>query len=227
MKRCQRRKKKLVGRLQCRFVGFLLGYFMLTMVTLVAVLVGPPVVQLIVEDGDFAKASAAATQLLYMHSVLWPAIAGVLILFVVHSVIFSHRIAGPLLRIRRLLSDIGAGDLGMEVRIRRKDLLHEEVDALNGMLQGLQRKVVRLDEACRRARAAAEHLDRQGEEQEHARAELHTAIEDIRACLSQFQLASPAATDTGAGGDDEGNGAASGSEHREEALALGPARTDV
>jgi HAMP domain-containing protein len=176
-----RRKKVLIGRLQCRFVGFLLGYFLLLMFTLVGILVIPPVVQLSLYQDDFSVVSAAATQLLYLHSRLWPALGLVLLLFMVHSVLFSHRIAGPLFRIRRLLKEIGAGDLGMEVAIRRKDYLHLEVEALNGMLRNLENRIGDLSGSQRRASAALGRL------QEAASEPLPAAYEDLRRSLDEMR----------------------------------------
>jgi methyl-accepting chemotaxis protein len=189
MNKDRRRKKKLIGRLQCRFVGFLLGYFLLIMITLGAILVVPPIIQLRIAESDFSVVSAAATQLLYLHSRLWPAMAVVLLLFVVHAVIFSHRIAGPLHRIRRLLREVGNGDLGMEVRIRRKDLLHLEVEAINEMLRDLEGRVRRLDEASGRAEAALCSLELSGSGSETFQgAELRTAIDDMREAVAEFRL---------------------------------------
>ena len=176
-----RRKKVLIGRLQCRFVGFLLGYFLLLMFTLVAILVIPPVVRLSFYQDDFSMVSAAATQLLYLHSRLWPALGIVLILFMVHSVLFSHRIAGPLVRIRRLFKEIGAGDLGMQVRIRRRDFLHPEVEALNKMLRALEHKVGELAVCEQRASAALARLEAEAREPlPRAHQELCASLEALR-----------------------------------------------
>jgi HAMP domain-containing protein len=179
----------LIGRLQCRFVGFLLGYFLLLMFTLIGILVVPPIVQLSFHQEDFSIASAAATQLLYLHSRLWPALGLVLVLFVAHSVVFSHRIAGPLYRIRRLFKEIGAGDLAMHVRIRRKDYLHWEVDAINGMLRGLEHKVRVLSDCENRASSAVRSLREQANEPVPAACEeLERSLEGMRECLRVFNV---------------------------------------
>jgi methyl-accepting chemotaxis protein len=186
----------LIGRLQCRFVGFLLGYFLLLMFTLVAILVIPPAVQLSLYQDDFSLASAAATQLLYLHSRLWPALGLVLLLFMVHSVLFSHRIAGPLFRIRRLLKEIGTGDLGMTVAIRRKDYLHLEVEALNGMLRNLEDRIGDLSNSQRQASAALGRLqETAGEPLPAAYEDLKRSLDEMRESLALFRL-------TSAGGPD-------------------------
>jgi methyl-accepting chemotaxis protein len=63
---------------------------------------------------------------------------------VVAGLIFSHRIAGPVYRVKKTAEDIAGGDLSVTVRFRKDDDLHDLADALNGMI-GKVREIVKED----------------------------------------------------------------------------------
>ncbi len=66
------------------------------------------------------------------------------------SVLYSHKIAGPLFRVERNLDLIGDGDLTVNTRFRRTDQLFVLADELNGMVRSLNHTV----------RSAGDALDR-------------------------------------------------------------------
>jgi hypothetical protein len=51
---------------------------------------------------------------------------------------FSHRIAGPMYRIRKTLEAVEAGDLGVRAKLRDGDFLVEVAEQLNGFLDWLE-----------------------------------------------------------------------------------------
>jgi len=52
----------------------------------------------------------------------------------------SHKVAGPLVRIKRALQDIADGDLSTRITLRKYDELHDLADAINQMVEQLQRR---------------------------------------------------------------------------------------
>ena len=64
-------------------------------------------------------------------------------------VLFSHRIAGPILRIQRTFEDVLQGDLTQRIHLRENDELHETVEQINMMLAGLQARIKRIDQLGR------------------------------------------------------------------------------
>jgi len=64
-------------------------------------------------------------------------------------VLFSHRIAGPVMRIQRTFEDALHGDLTQRIRLREKDELRETADQLNHMLDSLQSRIRRIDQMSR------------------------------------------------------------------------------
>ena len=90
-------------------------------------------------DPTSASSEPQPTSLL---SLLWPVMAvsvGTTLVFLFFFVmIASHRMAGPIFRIRRILRDMSDGDISGEVRLRKKDEfkhLAEEVDNLKVSLR--------------------------------------------------------------------------------------------
>ncbi len=76
----------------------------------------------------------------------------------------SHRIAGPLYRFEKELSEIAEGDLTKVVQLRKKDEITDMAQSLNRMTTSLRERLIelsgQLDEAARVAEEenASEHL---------------------------------------------------------------------
>lgn len=64
-------------------------------------------------------------------------------------VLFSHKIAGPILRIERTFEDALGGDLTQRIKLRQGDELKDTADQLNSMLDGLQARIKRIDQMSR------------------------------------------------------------------------------
>ncbi len=54
------------------------------------------------------------------------------------SIVFSHRIAGPLPKIYQTLRQIGKGNFDVNLTLRKHDELKELADAINGMVADLK-----------------------------------------------------------------------------------------
>lgn len=78
-----------------------------------------------------------------MTTVVWVAIASAIVVMIL-SLMISHRIAGPALRLRREADLLKAGDLTRDFRIREKDKLQCLSKSLNGMADSLRRHHVQL-----------------------------------------------------------------------------------
>jgi methyl-accepting chemotaxis protein len=61
-----------------------------------------------------------------------------IILMMVVSVYMSHKIAGPLYRLKKCFLDVAKGDLSFEMRLRKGDELTDLVDDFNSMLRSLK-----------------------------------------------------------------------------------------
>ncbi|HBH01013.1 MAG: hypothetical protein A2W08_16230 [Candidatus Rokubacteria bacterium RBG_16_73_20] len=156
-----RRTRILISTLQYRLLLVNLGYFCVIVLVLAGVLLLPPVLRLRSASLDAsAQNLLAANELLFLHGRLWLALLLVLGLLALHSVIVSHRIAGPLYRFRRVFEAVTAGDLSVRARLRKHDYLGREADALNEMLEALAARVAGLEEEARAVREALADLER-------------------------------------------------------------------
>ena len=64
----------------------------------------------------------------------------VFILMTVAIVFISHRIAGPLQRLKAYMRRVGDGDLNLRLRFRTYDEIHDVADAFNQMVDDLKKR---------------------------------------------------------------------------------------
>ena len=64
------------------------------------------------------------------------------LLTIIFTLFISHKIAGPLFRFEKELTDIGEGDLTRKVILRKNDQITEMAKCLNNMTAGLHEKVL-------------------------------------------------------------------------------------
>jgi methyl-accepting chemotaxis protein len=105
-------------------------------------------------------------------------------------VFYTHRIAGPLYRIKVAARQIGEGRLKTEVRFREKDVIHPFADSLtamtesySGKLSSLRREIDQLEDALDRCASLLER----GEHKETDLQELTAGDARIRGLLSTIK----------------------------------------
>lgn len=64
-----------------------------------------------------------------------------IILTVVLGIFLSHRLAGPLYRLKKHMGFVGDGDLSLNIKFRPKDELKDIADSFNDMLDGLSSRL--------------------------------------------------------------------------------------
>ena len=155
----------------------------------------PLMVQL--RSGGLASAAEneeAAIAFLFLHARLWPALILVLSLLAFHSVIISHRVAGPLYRFQRVWKAVAEGDLSVRARIRKTDYLRNEADLINEMIEALTKRITCIDEQSTAMRAAFTDLTRarQGGSAEALDRDLENLgvlMDQLETCVGQFRVA--------------------------------------
>ena len=96
----------------------------------------------------------------------------------VTGLIVSHRIAGPLYRIRQIARQIADGRLGQRAAARKHDYVNGLVDDFNGMLDFFEGRL-------RRQQSAFDKLETRLDEMERLTAEHEAAPEKVDTCLRQ------------------------------------------
>ena len=74
------------------------------------------------------------------------------------GIIYTHRIAGPLYRIKMYAKSVSEGRLDINLKFRKKDAVHLFAEALNLMTQGYHDRLKTLDSEIRQLKAAAKEL---------------------------------------------------------------------
>lgn len=126
----ERRRTRLVDR---RFQFGLAWRLLFVLTALFAagiLLVFSPSIYILLTRSDLASLEPAATEFLVLHMRIWPAallsFAGVFL----YSLVFSHRIAGPIYRINAVLRQMLRGETIAEVKFRKNDYFQPTAELL-------------------------------------------------------------------------------------------------
>lgn len=86
--------------------------------------------------------------------VLWSLVGGLsvmVILIGMLGIFFTHKVAGPIFKMRRLLKEVGDGRLAIDTRVRRGDELQEFFGAFTAMVDRLRARHEKMIEQLDRA----------------------------------------------------------------------------
>ncbi|MBE0433573.1 HAMP domain-containing protein [candidate division WOR-3 bacterium] len=61
------------------------------------------------------------------------------VLLAIICLFISHRIAGPLHRLKMYMDKVQAGDLDVELKFRKGDAIHDVADSFNHMVEGIKK----------------------------------------------------------------------------------------
>ena len=121
---------------------------------------------------------AAVSVMLYMHEHFWPVAILCVFLAMFVSVQLTHRIAGPLHRIKQCLGFLGKGVFPGATTTRKRDYLKDEVAILNGVVESL---AVATDEIKAAEREVSQELQScLGLLSESGPSDLHEAIAQLQ-----------------------------------------------
>lgn len=92
------------------------------------------------DEGGLVGGEQVATARLFLelHQSFWPALFVILVIAAAHSVFVSHRLVGPLVRIRHVLRALRDGERPDKVAFRTKDYLTEEASLLEDLSHTLR-----------------------------------------------------------------------------------------
>lgn len=148
MKTFIQRRYLLWDTVQPRFLAVSVAHQSLVFLTFAGSLFVPLMVKLHDTPLSSPEAGTIGYQFTILHESVWPAFPIALLLILVHSVFFSHRIAGPLYRFRNVFKAISQGDLMVETKIRNHDYLRQEAESLEHMVGELRSKLTDIQTDC-------------------------------------------------------------------------------
>ena len=108
-----------------------------------------------------------------------------------HGILFSHRLAGPIYRIKQALSQARSGNLSMDVKLRERDYFQDICDELNGLCGRLRGDMAHCRELSGRLADAAEALDSTGELNADTRSRLvdmANATQELRKLVDGYKF---------------------------------------
>lgn len=148
MQKILRRRKFIVDRsLQLKLLFYAVAYILFYILALGAGLFVPLMIQLSSAEQTSPEALPVATNFLYLHYHFWPVALLSVVVVALHSILTSHKIAGPLYRFRRIFEDLKEGTIPKTVNLRRGDLLQAEMQSINEMLDGIRAKISEIQKA--------------------------------------------------------------------------------
>ena len=130
MKQNQRRAFRVTSSLQYRFLAISISYsFIIVCFFAIAVFV-PDMVEMRDQSLNPVIRGVAASRVLSKNVWVWPAILSLIIILGLHSFFMFKKIIGPLFRFRCVFGELGGGNLLSRFKLRKKDYLHTEEEAL-------------------------------------------------------------------------------------------------
>jgi methyl-accepting chemotaxis protein len=158
--RYKRRRFPIVDKsLQYRFLARIIIYSSVIVMLMAAFLFVPEIVNLQDESLSLDVRAVSANKILTMHTRVWPVAISLICVIGVHSFLSFLRYIGPLYRFRLSYNQVKDGDLSFRVKLRKKDHLHDEEDALNEMIEMLANKLGSIQLASQQALKSFDELE--------------------------------------------------------------------
>lgn len=189
------RRRLLISAFQYRLLVVNFLYYCAIVLTFAVVLFLPPILQLRSATSP-EESEHVAVAFLFLHSRLWPALLLVLGLLAFHSVVTSHRVAGPLYRFQCVWKAVAEGDLSVRARLRKSDYLKKEAEVMNEMIEALAKRITGIEEQSTAMRAVFDDLMR-GRECGSSEAldknlqRLGGLLDDLKTGVGQFRVVAP------------------------------------
>ena len=157
--RHKRRRFPIVNKsLQYRFLAMILSYGFIVILFSGLAFLAPEIIEMQDESLTMEARALAADRVITLHTRVWLTALAIVCILGLHSFYAFHRVVGPLHRLVSSFERVGSGDLGFEIRLRKKDYLHDEARAFNAMTQRLAGKLGQIQRSSLEALYAVENL---------------------------------------------------------------------
>jgi methyl-accepting chemotaxis protein len=180
-----RRRKLLIDSSQRQLLGVYFVHFMVVLVVVFAAMVFI-LNQQVIRSGLTVdqKQEFASLMETFAHR-MWPAMWVMFLFMVLHILYITHKIAGPLYRIRSVLSYLGSGNLTARAKLRKGDYLTQDADAVNEMAAEFDKRIGQMRGEWAPANRSLEGL---AESIEGAsRNEARKRLDELRSCMDTWK----------------------------------------
>jgi methyl-accepting chemotaxis protein len=129
--------------LQLRLLSQSFIYVCIMVLVSIGIILYPLIHDILFLDDLDHQYQAAQT---FLSIVKWiiPAVLLLLVLFMVHLLVITHRICGPLVNFAHTFDRLAQGDLTRKVHLRNGDYLSSECEKINHMIDGISGIITRL-----------------------------------------------------------------------------------
>jgi|WetSurMetagenome_2_1015567.scaffolds.fasta_scaffold182425_2 hypothetical protein len=191
----KRRKYIVKQRLQYSLLILSLSYALFFTFSVAALLFIPLTLQLNKLEPGSMEASPLAEGILFLHSYYWPSVLIPLVIIALHSILTSHKVAGPLYRFSHIFGAVERGNIPKPIRLRKGDFLQAEMEEINKMLISLRTRIEEiknLQEEFRAELAAFDHAAGHllPEEQRRQLKSLESKENRLEGILADFKMES-------------------------------------
>lgn len=90
-----------------------------------------PSVLTLYSDSSLVDKNEAARTFLILHGTVWPTTAAIILIFSIVSIFLTHKIAGPVFRLKHALTELNNGNLDARIHLRKWDDLQELATQIN------------------------------------------------------------------------------------------------
>jgi methyl-accepting chemotaxis protein len=191
----RRRAFAATSSLQYRFLAMILVYGFVIVSFLAIAVFAPDLFVIQDQSLSLQIRGFAASRLLAKNTWVWPAAFSLVLLLGVHSFLAFQKIMGPLYRFRCAFEALGEGEFFYPVKIRKRDYLHAEEEALQAMITSLSGKLKQIQEAADEVLVTVGRLEQTahvGTEWSDAQIELLRAnrerLQQLATVCTQFRL---------------------------------------
>jgi methyl-accepting chemotaxis protein len=158
MRKNKRSKFVIYKKIQYKYAVLTIALLVLYTVLLLTAIFAPSIAIFMSEDISIVARAEAANAFLLLNRYMWPGIAAIILLFGVFSLFVTHKIAGPLFVMERMINQIASGQLSARIRLRKGDDLTEFEQLMNGMAENLESSLSDLHERSGSLSALAHEL---------------------------------------------------------------------
>ncbi|NNG07711.1 MAG: methyl-accepting chemotaxis protein [Desulfobacteraceae bacterium] len=157
--RTRRRLFPVISSLQYRFLAMTLVYSFLIVCFFAVVTFLPDMMDMRDPGLSLEARSNAASRVLAKHTWVWPAVLSLIIVLALHSFRAFLKVIGPLYRFRWAFEQLGNGNMLFRIKLRKRDYLRTEEEALNNMLETLNGRLESVKEATEEAFKSIDELE--------------------------------------------------------------------
>ena len=137
MKLPKRRNYFIEKKFQAKYI--LLTILLLLFYTFIfVVLIFAPYIFTLYFDYPLAEKAEASRAMLLLHSTIWPKLGLIIVVFSIASIFITHKVAGPVYRLKRSIAQVAHGDLGVVIRLRRGDDLKDLAEHINILIANMR-----------------------------------------------------------------------------------------